>query len=85
MTHPAERIRTVPTTNRDNKKKFGLPSVSTIKAERVGQRRSNVPIGLSALISLKNPDILSLCFIHIYKVIKKHITLVKVSTKVELE
>jgi len=51
MTHPAERIKKVPTINKLTKKKFGLPFVSMINEVKVGQSNRAVPIGLSALIN----------------------------------
>jgi hypothetical protein len=58
ITQPAERIKKVPSTNKDIRNKSGLPAVKIKKDDNVGHNKSVVPIGLSALISLKKLKIL---------------------------
>jgi hypothetical protein len=52
ITHPAERINTVPSTKMPTTSQSGRPSADSHSAHRVGQSSSRMPIGLSRRISL---------------------------------
>ena len=51
MTQPAERISTVPRMKTQTTLQSGRPAADSHKAQKVGQSRSRMPIGLSSRIN----------------------------------